>query len=86
MRVRTAVVEMATLAVVAPGQELALRRTVALQLRGAQHAWHVRAPWEERADKLLRRGRVAAARPQHVEDVVVLIDRAPPGMPLAMHG
>src|SRR5262245_38286471 len=52
----------------------------------ANSTWHVREPFEERAEKLLRRGRVAAARPQHVEDVVVLIDRAPPGMPLAMHG
>jgi hypothetical protein len=30
--------------------------------------------------------RVAAALHQDVEDVVVLIDRAPQGMPLAMHG
>src|SRR5262249_33611590 len=86
MRVLTAVIEVATLPMFHPGQDLALRRPVALQLIGDNHAWHVLQPLEQLAKELLRRVLIAAALYQDVEDVVVLIDRAPQVMPLAMNG
>jgi hypothetical protein len=64
-----------------PGQQLALRGTVALQLIRDNHPRHVLQPLEQRAEKLLRRVLVALALPQEVEEVVLLSDRAPQGMP-----
>jgi hypothetical protein len=75
--VLTAVVQIATLTVLHPGQDLALRRTVALELVRDDHPWHVLQPLEQLAEKLLRRLLVAPALYQDVEDVVVLIDGAP---------
>src|SRR5262245_3081635 len=86
MRVLTAVVEIAALAVFGPGQELALGRAVALELIGDDDAWHVRQPLEQLAKKLLRGVLVAPALPQDVEPVVVLIDGAPSVMALPMDG
>ena len=51
MRVLTAVVQRATLAVLDSGQDLALGRAVALQLIGDDDAWHVLQPLEQLAEK-----------------------------------
>src|SRR5262245_7373947 len=82
MRVLTAVIEIATLAVFDPRQDLALRRAVALELIRDDHPWHVLQPLKQLAKELLRRVLVAAALHQNVEDVVVLVDSAPQVMAL----
>src|SRR5215468_2667797 len=86
MGVLTAVVEVTTLPVFDPRQALPFRRAVALQLVGDAHPWHVLQPLEQLAKELLRGVLVAAALPQNVEDVVVLVNRAPPGMALPIDG
>src|SRR5436190_1874825 len=61
MRILTAVVEITTLAVFHPRQDLALRRAVALQLIRDDHPWHVLQPLEQLAEKLLGRLLVPSA-------------------------
>jgi hypothetical protein len=73
MRVLTAVVERTTLPVFHPGQDLALRCPVALQLLRDDHPGHVLQALEQLAKKLLRGLAVAPTRHEDVEDVVVLI-------------
>src|SRR6266446_2839118 len=80
MRMLTAVVEITTLAVFHPRQDLALRCPVALELLRDDLPWHVLQPLEQLAKELLRRVPVAAALHQNVEDVVVLVNRAPQGI------
>src|SRR5262245_24559942 len=84
MRVLTAVIEVATLPMFHPGQDLALGRAVALELIRDDHAWHVLQALQQLAEKLLRRLFVAAALHQDIEDVVVLVDSAPQVMALAI--
>jgi hypothetical protein len=73
MRVLAAVIEVATLAMFHPGQDLALRRAVALQLAGNDDAGNVREALEELAKKLLGGLLIAPALDQDVEDMIVLI-------------
>src|SRR6516165_4919466 len=61
MRVLAPVVERATLAMLDPGEALALGRAVALQLVGNEDAGHVLEALEALAKKLLRRLRIASA-------------------------
>ena len=82
MRVLTAVVEIATLAVFDPGQDLALRRAVALQLIRDDDPRYIPQALEQLAKALLRRVLIAPALDQNVEDVVVLVDSAPQVMVL----
>src|SRR5215831_16255315 len=82
MRILTAVVEIATLAVFDPGQDLALGRAVALELIRDDHPWHVLQALEQLAKKLLRCLLVAAALHQNVENVIVLVHRTPEIMAL----
>src|SRR5215510_2011232 len=84
MRVLTAVVQIATLAMFHPGQDLALGRAVALQLIRDEHPWHVLQAPEELAKKLLRRVLIAPALHQNVEHVIVLIHGAPQVMALTI--
>src|ERR687888_986211 len=84
--VLTAVVQIATLPVLHSRQDLALRRTVALELVRDDHPWHVLKPLEQLAEKLLRGVLVAPALHQDVEDVVVLIDSVPQVMAFTMDG
>jgi hypothetical protein len=77
MRGLAAIVQIATLSVLYPGQELALGRAVALELIGNDDAGHVSQPLEQFAKKLLGRFLVSAALYQNVEHVVVLVDSAP---------
>src|SRR5262245_39578397 len=85
MGVLTPVIEIATLAMLHPWQELALRRTVALQLVRNDDARHVLQALQQLTEKLLRRPLVAAALHEDIEDVVVLVDGAPEVMALTMN-
>ena len=84
MRVLTAVVEVATLVVFDPGQDLALRRAVALQLIRDDDPRYIPQALEQLAKKLLRRLLIAPALYQDVERVIVLVDSAPQVMALAI--
>jgi hypothetical protein len=86
MRVFAPVIEVATLAMLHPGQELPLHHAVAPELIGDHHAWYVWQPFEQLAKELLRGLLVAAALYQDVEDVVVLIDGAPEVMTFTIDG
>src|SRR5262249_23949844 len=72
-----------TLAMLHPWQDLALRRTVALQLGRNDDPRHVLQALQQLAEKLLRRLFVTSALHQNIEDVVVLVDSAPEVMALA---
>ena len=65
-----------------PGQELALRRAVALALIGNDHPWPGLTALEELAEECLGGGLVATTWDEHLEDVAVLIPRPPPIGPL----
>src|SRR3989449_7743023 len=82
MRVLTAVVEIATLAVFDPGQDLALRRAVALQLIRDDDPRYIPQALEQLAKKLLRRLLIAPALHQDVEHVIILIHGTPQVMAL----
>src|SRR5262249_1885335 len=69
MGILTLVVQIATLAVFDPGQDLPFGRAVALQLIGDDHAWHVLQSLEQLARELLRCVLIAPALDQNVEDV-----------------
>jgi len=80
------VMEIPTLAMFHPREDLPFRRAVALEFIGNAHPWHILQPFEQRAKKLLCGLLVAAALPQDVEDVIVLVNRSPQIMPLAIDG
>src|SRR5262245_52972140 len=84
MGVLTPVIEGATLAMLHPGQDLALGRAVALELIGDDDAWHVLQALEQLAKALRRRLLVPAALHQNVEDVIILVDSPPQGMALTI--
>src|SRR5215471_12911825 len=85
MGVLTPVIEIATLAMFHPGQDLPFGRAITLELVRDDHPWHVLQALEQLAKELLRRLLVAAALHQDVEDVVVLIYRAPEIMALPIN-
>src|SRR4029450_2126781 len=82
MGVLTAVVEIATLAMLHPGQDVPFGRAVALQLIRNDHARDIPQALEQLAKELLGRVLVAAALHQNVEDVILLVDSAPQVMAL----
>jgi len=84
MRVLTPVIEVATLAMLHPRQDLALGRAIALELIRDDHPWDVLQALEQLAEKLLRRVLVAAALHQNIEDVILLVDSAPQVMALPL--
>jgi hypothetical protein len=84
MRVLTAVVEIATLAVFDPGQNLALRRAVALQLI-RDDPRYIPQDLEQFAKKHVRRLLITPALHQNIEDVVILIDGSPQVMAFAIN-
>jgi hypothetical protein len=86
MRILTPVIEIPTLPVFDPGQDLALGRAVALELIRDNHPWHVLQALQQLAEKLLRGLLVAPTLHQDVEHVVVLIDGAPQVMTLPING
>src|SRR5215510_11404931 len=77
MGVLTPVIEIPTLAMLHPGEDLAFRRTIALQLVRNDDPRHVLQSLQQLAEKLLRRLFVASALHQDIEDGVVLIHRTP---------
>jgi hypothetical protein len=84
MRVLTAMIERATLAMLHAREHLACGRAVALQLVRDDHAWHVLQALEQLAKALLCGLLMAPALHQAIQDVVVLVHRAPQIMALAM--
>src|SRR5499427_6641661 len=82
MGVLTPVIEIATLAMFHPGGDLPFGRAITLELVRDDHPWHVLQALEQLAKELLRRVLVAAALHQNVEDVVILVNRAPQVMAL----
>src|SRR5215471_13277708 len=85
MGMLTPVVQIATLAVFDPGQDLSFGRAVALQLIRDDDPRDISQALEQLAKELLRRVLIAPALDQNVEDVVVLVDSAPQGMAFAMN-
>ena len=86
MHILAPVVEIPTLTMFHPRQNLTLRGAVALELIRDNDAWHVLQPLEQLAKKLLRCLFVASTLYEDVQDVVVLINRAPQVMALAING
>ena len=86
MRILTPVVQIAMLAMLHPRQDLALGRAVALELIRDDDPRYIPQALEQLAKKLLRRVLIAPALDQNVEDVIVLVDRAPEAMALAING
>src|SRR5262252_1511561 len=82
---KSPIIEIATLPVFHAGQDFALRGAVALQLVRNDDARHVQQALQQLAEKLLRRLLVASALHEDIEDVVVLVDRAPEVMTLTMN-
>jgi hypothetical protein len=82
MGVLTPIIEIAALTVLYARENLALRRAIAFEFIGDDHAWHVEQAFEELAEEPLGRVLIASALHENVEDVVVLIDSAPQVMPL----
>src|SRR5262245_18674058 len=77
MRVFTAVIQVATLPMLHPGQDVALGRAVALELIRDDDPRDIPQALEQLAKQLLRRVLIAPALDQNVEDVIVLVDSAP---------
>src|SRR5262249_27096003 len=84
MGVLTPVIEIATLAMFHPGQDLPFGRAITLELVRDDHPWHVLQALKQLAKELLRRLLVAAALHQDIQHVVVLVDSAPQVMALAI--
>src|SRR5215470_7864716 len=85
MGVLTPVVEVTTLPVFHPRQDLPFRRAVALQLIRNDHPWHILESLEQLPKELLRRLLVAPALHQDIQYFVVLIDSAPQVMALPIN-
>src|SRR5262245_17115569 len=86
MRVLTPVIEVATLAMFDPRQNLALRGAVALQFIRNYHPGDILAAFEQLAEELFRGLFVTPTLHQDIEDVVVLIHRTPQVMALPVDG
>ena len=84
MRVLAAVIEIATLAMLYAGKNLACGRAVALPFVRDEHAWHILQAFEPLSEELLRGIPIPAALDQNIQDVTILIDRPPEVTPLAI--
>ncbi len=84
MGVLTAAIEIATLPVFHPGQDLALRCAIALQLVRDDHPWHVLQALEQLAKELLGGLLIPPTLDQDVEHIVVLVDSTPQVMAFAI--
>jgi hypothetical protein len=81
-----AVIEVAVLAMFHPRENLPLRRPVAFELVGDEHAGHVCEPLEEFAEEFLGGLLVAPTLHEDIEDVAVLIHGSPEVMRFAING
>ena len=86
VRVLTAIVEVATLAMLHPRQYLALGRPVALQLVGDDRTRYVLQALEQLAEEFLGCFLIAPALHQDIEDVVILIHSSPQIIALTIYG
>src|SRR5215471_3644611 len=86
MRVFAAVIEIAALAVLHARENLALGCAITFQLIRNDDPRYVLQPLEQLTKKLLCRLFVAAALHEDIEDVVVLVNRTPEVMALAIDG
>src|SRR5689334_23510187 len=77
MRDLSAIVEIAALAVLDLGQDLAFGGGVALELVCDDHPWNIPQALQQLAEEPRGRGCAAPALDQNVEDISVLVDRAP---------
>src|SRR6201981_2438450 len=77
MRDLSAIVEIAALAVLDLGQDLAFGGGVALELVCDDHPWNIPQAVQQLAEEPRGRGCAAPALDQNVEDISVLVDRAP---------
>src|SRR5260370_7057179 len=77
MRHLSAIVEIAALAVLDPRQDLAFGGGVALEVVCGDHRGKMPEALQQLAEEPRGRGCVAAALDQNVEDISVLVDRAP---------
>src|ERR1700745_30189 len=77
MRDLSAIVEIAALAVLDLGQDLAFGGSVALELVCDDHPRNIPQALQQLAEEPRGRGRIAPALNQNVEDISSLIDRAP---------
>src|SRR6516165_2550565 len=84
MGVLTPVIEIATLAMLHPGQYLTLGRAITLELIRDDDPWHILQALEQLAEKLLRRMLIAAALHENVEHLIVLIYSPPQVMPFTI--
>jgi hypothetical protein len=73
MGVLTPVIQIATLAVFDPGQDLPLGRTITLYFIRDDYPWHVLQALEQRAETLLRRVLMASPLHENVEHGIVLM-------------
>src|SRR5262245_26943634 len=72
-----AIIKIPMLAMFHPWQDLALGGSVAPEFVGDDHARHVRQPFEQLAEELLRGLLISAALDQDIPDVPLLIHRPP---------
>src|ERR1700736_581442 len=77
MRPLSAIVEIAALAVLNPRQDLAFSGGVALELVCDDHSRNIPQALQQLAEEPRGRGCAAPALDQNVEDISVLVDRAP---------
>jgi hypothetical protein len=78
---RRTVVEVPVLAGLHPRQHLLRRGPVAFERVGDEHPRHVGQALQPLADKLLRRLRVSTVVDQHIQDMAILSDGPPAGVP-----
>jgi hypothetical protein len=86
MRILTPVLEGATLTVLDPGQHLPFGCAITLELVRDAHPGHVLQALEQRAKELLGGVLVAAALHEDIEDMIILVNRAPQVMALPVDG
>src|SRR5262245_52187579 len=84
MRVLTAVVERAALAMLHPGQDVPFGRAVALELIRNDDTRDIPQALEQLAKELLRGLLIAPALHEDIQHVIVLVDSAPEVMALTM--
>jgi hypothetical protein len=75
------VVKVPVLAVLHPRQHLLLRGPVAFELVGDDHPWYVGQSLQQLAEKLLRRLLVSTVLDKNIQDMAILIDGPPEGVP-----
>jgi hypothetical protein len=84
VQVLGAVIERPVLAVLHTREHLPLRRAVAVQLIRDDHARYIPQPLEEFAEERLRRVLVPTTLGEHIQDLAIVVEGPPQGMPFAL--